>query len=447
MRIAVIGSGYVGLVSGACLADFGHEVVCIDSNVDKINALHAGVMPIYEPGLDQLVASNVKAGRLLFSTELAGPVGRADAVFIAVGTPSRRGDGHADLSYVYGVAEEIAHAIKGFTVVITKSTVPVGTGDEVERIIREANPNADVAVVSNPEFLREGAAIEDFKHPDRIVLGIEDERAREVMTEVYRPLYLNQAPLMFTARRTSELIKYAANAFLAMKITFINEIADLCEVVGANVQDVARGIGLDNRIGAKFLHAGPGYGGSCFPKDTLALVKTAQDYGSPVRLIETTVAINDQRKRAMARKVVRAVGPDVRGTKIAVLGLTFKPNTDDMRDAPALSIIQGLQDGGAIISAYDPEGMEAAKGMLTNVTFGTDPYSIAEGADALVIVTEWDAFRALDFPRLKSLMKSPVLVDLRNVYRREIVKRQGFRYYSVGRPHEDIPVALGEAAE
>lgn len=447
MQIAVIGSGYVGLVSGACLADFGHVVTCIDNSVEKIDALRAGIMPIYEPGLDQLVANNVKAGRLLFATELAGAVSRADAVFIAVGTPSRRGDGHADLSYVYGVAKEIAAAVSGFTVVVTKSTVPVGTGDEVERIIREANPNANIAVVSNPEFLREGAAIDDFKRPDRIVIGIEDERARAVMTEVYRPLYLNQAPLMFTQRRTSELIKYAANAFLAMKITFINEMADLCEAVGANVQEVARGIGLDNRIGSKFLHAGPGYGGSCFPKDTLALVKTAQDYGSPMRLIETTVAINDQRKRAMARKVSRAIGADVRGKTIAILGLTFKPNTDDMRDAPSLSIIQGLQDGGAKITAYDPEGMEAAKPLLNDVTYGKDPYSIAEGADALVIVTEWDAFRALDFPRLKAIMKSPVLVDLRNVYRREIVKKHGFRYFSVGRPGEDIVVALGEAAE
>jgi UDPglucose 6-dehydrogenase len=447
MRIAVVGSGYVGLVSGACLADFGHEVTCIDSNEEKIAALKAGIMPIYEPGLDQIVAKNSKAKRLVFTTALDKAVRDADAVFIAVGTPSRRGDGHADLSYVYAVARDIAANIHGFTVVITKSTVPVGTGDEVERIIREANPDADVAVVSNPEFLREGAAIEDFKRPDRIVLGIEDERARAVMTDVYRPLYLNQAPLMFTARRTSELIKYASNAYLAMKITFINEMADLCEAVGSNVQDVAHGIGLDKRIGSKFLHAGPGYGGSCFPKDTLALVKTAQDYNSPLRLIETTVAINDQRKRAMARKVSRAIGPDIRGKTIAVLGLTFKPNTDDMRESPAISIIQGLQDGGAKVRAFDPEGIEAAKSYLSDVTFGTDPYTIAEGADALVLVTEWDAFRALDFPRLRGLMQEPLLVDLRNVYRREQIARYGFRYVSVGRPKEDINAVLSTAAE
>jgi UDPglucose 6-dehydrogenase len=447
MRIAVVGSGYVGLVSGACLADFGHEVTCVDSNEEKIAALKAGIMPIYEPGLDQIVAKNTKAKRLVFTTALAKAVRDADAVFIAVGTPSRRGDGHADLSYVYAVAREIAASMHGFTVVITKSTVPVGTGDEVERIIREANPDADVAVVSNPEFLREGAAIEDFKRPDRIVLGIEDERARAVMTEVYRPLYLNQAPLMFTARRTSELIKYAANAFLAMKITFINEMADLCEAVGSNVQDVAHGIGLDKRIGSKFLHAGPGYGGSCFPKDTLALVKTAQDYNSPLRLIETTVAINDQRKRAMARKVSRAIGPDIRGKTIALLGLTFKPNTDDMRESPAISIIQGLQDGGAKVRAFDPEGMEAAKSYVSDVAFGADPYAIAEGADAIVLVTEWDAFRALDFPRLRGLMQEPLLVDLRNVYRREQIARYGFRYVSIGRPREDINTLLSTAAE
>lgn len=447
MRIAVVGSGYVGLVSGACLADFGHEVICIDSDAGKIEALKAGIMPIYEPGLDQIVAKNRAANRLVFTTDLEAGVSSAEAIFIAVGTPSRRGDGHADLSYVYAVARDIAPSIKRFTVVITKSTVPVGTGDEVERIIRETNPNADVAVVSNPEFLREGAAIEDFKRPDRIVIGVEDERARDVMTEVYRPLYLNKAPLMFTARRTSELIKYAANAFLAMKITFINEIADLCEAVGSNVQDVAHGIGLDKRIGGKFLHAGPGYGGSCFPKDTLALVKTAQDYGSPLRLIETTVAINDQRKRAMARKVARAIGSDIRGKTVALLGLTFKPNTDDMRDSPAISIVQGLQDAGARIKAFDPEGMEAAKSCISDVTYGSDPYAIAEGADAIVLVTEWDAFRALDFPRLRSLMNDPLFVDLRNVYRRDLIARHGFRYVSIGRPKEDISVALSSAAE
>jgi UDPglucose 6-dehydrogenase len=447
MRIAVVGSGYVGLVSGTCFADFGHEVTCVDRDEAKIEALKKGVMPIYEPGLDHLVAKNTKAGRLLFTTDLDAAVSRAEAVFIAVGTPSRRGDGHADLSYVYAVARDIARSVKRFTVVITKSTVPVGTGDEVERIIRETNPDADVAVVSNPEFLREGAAIEDFKRPDRIVIGIEDERARAVMTEVYRPLYLNKAPLMFTSRRTSELIKYASNAYLAMKITFINEVADLCEAVGSNVQDVAHGIGLDKRIGGKFLHAGPGYGGSCFPKDTLALVKTAQDYGSPLRLIETTVAINDQRKRAMARKVARAMGGDIRGKTVALLGLTFKPNTDDMRESPAISIVQGLQDAGARIKAFDPEGMEAAKACVSDVTYGTDAYAIAEGADALVLVTEWDAFRALDFPRLRSLMNDPLFIDLRNVYRRDLIARHGFRYVSIGRPKEDIAVALSTAAE
>ena len=447
MRIAVVGSGYVGLVSGACLADFGHEVVCIDSDVRKIDALKEGVIPIYEPGLDEIVLKNVKAGRLQFTTSLDESVSRAEAVFIAVGTPSRRGDGHADLSYVYDVARELARVVRGFTVVITKSTVPVGTGDEVERIIREENPNADVAVVSNPEFLREGAAIEDFKRPDRIVIGLQDERARAVMTEVYRPLYLNKAPLVFTTRRSSELIKYAANAFLAMKITFINEMADLCEAVGGNVQDVAHGIGLDGRIGGKFLHAGPGYGGSCFPKDTLALVKTAQDYASPLRLIETTVAVNEQRKRAMARKIARAIGADVRGKTVALLGLTFKPNTDDMRDAPSIAIVQGLQDAGAKIRAFDPEGMNAARDYMSDVTFTDDPYAAADGADALVIVTEWDAFRALDFRRLRGVMKSPLLVDLRNVYGRDLISVYGFRYVSIGRPMEDIAADLAAVAE
>ncbi|MGQ3674135.1 UDP-glucose dehydrogenase family protein [Xanthobacter sp. TB0139] len=434
MRILMIGSGYVGLVSGVCFADFGHDVVCMDKDAAKIEALRAGRMPIYEPGLDALVETNVKAGRLSFTTELVESVAEADVVFIAVGTPSRRGDGHADLSYVYAAAREIAAAVKGFTVVVTKSTVPVGTGDEVERIIRETNPEADVAVVSNPEFLREGAAIEDFKRPDRIVVGLHDARAKEVMTEVYRPLYLNQAPMLFTSRRTSELIKYAANAFLALKITYINEIADLCEQVGANVQEVARGIGLDGRIGSKFLHAGPGYGGSCFPKDTLALVKTAQDHDSPIRLIETTVSINEQRKEAMARKVVRALQGDVRGKRIAILGLTFKPNTDDMRDSPAISIIRSLQDHGAQIAAYDPEGMENARKVMDNVLYAEGPYEAAEGAEAVVIVTEWNQFRALDLARLKGLMGHPVLVDLRNIYRAEEVTRHGFVYESVGRP-------------
>ncbi|KQO68786.1 MULTISPECIES: UDP-glucose/GDP-mannose dehydrogenase family protein [unclassified Methylobacterium] len=432
MRITMIGSGYVGLVSGTCFADFGHQIVCVDKDPSKIEALNAGRIPIYEPGLDALVAENVRQNRLRFTTEVASAVAGADAVFIAVGTPSRRGDGFADLSYVFAAAREIAQSLTGFTVVVTKSTVPVGTGDEVERIIREVRPDAEFAVVSNPEFLREGAAIEDFKRPDRIVIGTEDARATQVMQDVYRPLYLNQAPILFTGRRTAELTKYAANAFLATKITFINEIADLCEQVGANVQEVARGIGLDNRIGAKFLHAGPGYGGSCFPKDTLALVKTAQDSGTPVRLVETVVSVNDQRKRAMARKVVTACDGSVRGKTIAVLGLTFKPNTDDMRDAPSLSIITGLQDGGAKIVAYDPEGIEQARLVLSDVTYAEDAYACAEGADALVIVTEWNAFRALDFKRLRATMTSPVLVDLRNVYRAAEVERHGFRYSGIG---------------
>ncbi|MEN3209206.1 UDP-glucose/GDP-mannose dehydrogenase family protein [Methylorubrum populi] len=432
MRIAMIGSGYVGLVSGACLADFGHEVVCIDKDPAKIAALNEGRMPIYEPGLDALVAENVRQKRLAFSTDLKPAVAGAQAVFIAVGTPSRRGDGFADLSYVYAAARAIAEALTGYAVVVTKSTVPVGTGDEVERILREARPDLDVGVASNPEFLREGAAIGDFKRPDRIVIGAEDARAAAVMQEVYRPLYLNQAPILFTGRRTAELTKYAANAFLATKITFINEIADLCEQVGANVQEVARGIGLDNRIGGKFLHAGPGYGGSCFPKDTLALVKTAQDYGTPVRIVETVVAVNDQRKRAMARKVIAACGGSVRGKRVALLGLTFKPNTDDMRDAPSLSIIAGLQDAGARIVAYDPEGMEQARPLLQGVDYAEDAYACAERADALVIVTEWNAFRALDLARLKATMAAPVLVDLRNVYASADAEQHGFAYAGIG---------------
>ncbi len=436
MRIVMIGSGYVGLVSGACFADFGHDVICVDKMPEKIDALKNGQIPIFEPGLDVIVSTNAKAGRLSFTTDLKTAVADADVVFIAVGTPSRRGDGHADLGYVYAAAKEIAAAITGFTVIVTKSTVPVGTGDEVERIIREENPTADFAVVSNPEFLREGAAIDDFKRPDRIVVGLSDERARPVMTEVYRPLYLNQSPLLFTTRRTSELIKYAANAFLAMKITFINEIADLCEKVGGDVQDVSRGIGLDGRIGSKFLHAGPGYGGSCFPKDTLALAKTAQDYDSPVRLIEATISVNDNRKRAMGRKVIAAAGGDIRGKKVAVLGLTFKPNTDDMRDSPAITVIQTLQDAGAKITAYDPEGMANAKPLIEGIDYAQGPYEAAQDAEALVIVTEWNQFRALDLARLKSTMKSPVLVDLRNIYRADEVTAHGFSYSSIGRSEQ-----------
>ena len=433
MRITMIGSGYVGLVSGACLADFGHDVVCVDLDQGKIDRLQAGIMPIFEPGLAELVAGNARAGRLTFTTDLAAGVRDAEAVFIAVGTPSRRGDGHADLSYVYAAARDIARACTGTTVVITKSTVPVGTGDEVERILHEANPDAQFAVVSNPEFLREGAAIRDFKFPDRIVVGTEDTAARAVLTEIYRPLFINSSPLLFTARRTAELIKYAANAFLATKITFINEIADLCEAVGANVQDVARGMGSDNRIGAKFLHAGPGYGGSCFPKDTLALIKTAQDFGAPMRIVETVAAVNDARKRAMAKKVVAAAGGTVRGKTIAVLGLTFKPNTDDMRDSPAIAVVQALQDGGAHVRAFDPEGIEQAKLVLVGVDYAADPYACVAGADVTVLMTEWDAFRGLDMDRVAAAMATPVVVDLRNVWRPDEMARRGIAYSSVGR--------------
>lgn len=433
MKIAMIGSGYVGLVSGACFADFGHDVVCVDKDESKIARLHANIMPIYEPGLDALVKTNVDAGRLSFSTDVTEAVKGCDAVFIAVGTPSRRGDGHADLSYVYAAAEELARAIDPRTVVVTKSTVPVGTGDEVERIIRETSPELDFAVVSNPEFLREGAAIGDFKRPDRIVVGSDVEWARDVMRAVYRPLFLNESPLLFTSRRSSELIKYAANAFLATKITFINEMADLCEKLGANVQDVSRGIGLDNRIGSKFLHAGPGYGGSCFPKDTLALLKTAQDHETPVRVVEAVVQANDLRKRAMGRKIITALGGDVRGLKIGLLGLTFKPNTDDMRDAPSIAIVQTLLDAGAIVHAHDPEGMEEAAKILPDVIMADSAYDAAQGAHAVALITEWDAYRALDLKKLHAAMSGNVLVDLRNIYRPEDTAAAGFNYVSVGR--------------
>ena len=434
MRVAMIGTGYVGLVSGACFADFGHVVTCIDKDPSKIERLEKGEIPIFEPGLDDLVARNVREGRLFFTLDGAQAIKDADAVFIAVGTPTRRGDGHADLSYVYAAAEEIAGLIDGFTVVVTKSTVPVGTGDEVEAIIKKVRPDAQFAVVSNPEFLREGAAIEDFKRPDRVVVGTDDERAQAVMRDLYRPLSLNETPIVFTGRRTSELIKYAANAFLAMKITFINEMADLCEKVGADVQSVAKGIGLDKRIGAKFLNAGPGYGGSCFPKDTIALVKTAQQYGAPTRLIETTVEVNTARKKAMAEKVAEAMGArDLSGKTIGVLGVTFKPNTDDMRDAPSLDILPALQAMGAKVQAFDPEGAKEAAHMLAGVEFKTGAYDAAEGADALVILTEWDQFRALDLDRLKGLLKAPVVVDLRNVYKPAEMVRHGFTYASIGR--------------
>jgi UDPglucose 6-dehydrogenase len=434
MRIAMIGTGYVGLVSGACFADFGHRVMCVDKDANKIAALNAGKIPIFEPGLDELVASNVKEKRLFFTTDLARSVREAEVVFIAVGTPSRRGDGHADLSFVYAAAREIAACLDGYTVVVTKSTVPVGTGDEIERVIREENPRAEFAVVSNPEFLREGAAIADFKRPDRIVIGGADERAREVMVEVYRPLYLNAAPILFANRRTAELTKYAANAFLATKITFINEIADLCDAIGADVQEVARGIGYDNRIGGKFLHAGPGYGGSCFPKDTLALIKTAQEADAPINIVETVISVNDARKQALAKRVLAACGGSVEGKTIAVLGLTFKPNTDDMREAPSLTLVPALQKAGAVVRAHDPQGMEAAKALLPRVDFCANPYEAATGADALVILTEWDAYRALDLDRLRAALNQPVVVDFRNIYRPDEMAAMGFRYTSIGRP-------------
>ena len=434
MHVAMIGSGYVGLVSGACFADFGHRVTCVDLDTVKIEGLKAGRIPIFEPGLEELVASNVRDERLSFTTDLEAAVRDAEAVFIAVGTPSRRGDGHADLSYVHAAARSIAAAIGGFTVVVTKSTVPVGTGDEVERIIRGIRPDAEFAVASNPEFLREGAAIADFKRPDRIVVGCDDPRARDLMAELYRPLYLNRAPILFTSRRTSELTKYAANAFLATKITFINEIADLCEKVGADVQDVARGIGLDNRIGAKFLHAGPGYGGSCFPKDTLALVRTAQEAEAPLRIVETVAAVNEARKMSMAARIITACGGSVTGKTVALLGLAFKPNTDDLRDAPSLAIIEALLAAGATVRATDPESMPAARALMPGVAFCDDAYDCAQGAAALVLVTEWNEYRALDFPKLAAALADKVFVDLRNVYRPEDVRRRGFAYVGIGRP-------------
>jgi UDPglucose 6-dehydrogenase len=433
MRVTMVGTGYVGLVSGACFADFGHQVICVDKDAGKIDRLHQGIMPIFEPGLVDLVESNVKAGRLSFTTDLSDAVKEADTVFIAVGTPSRRGDGHADLSYVEQAAREIAEHIKGYTVVVNKSTVPVGTGDLVQSIMAEVNPKGDFSVVSNPEFLREGAAIGDFKRPDRVVVGTEDERARQVMRELYRPLFLNETPILFTDRRTSELIKYAANAFLAVKIAYINEMADLCEQVGANVQEVARGIGLDNRIGKKFLNAGPGYGGSCFPKDTLALIRTAQEAHAPVTIVEATVASNTNRKKRMAGKVIEACGGDVQGKTIGILGLTFKPNTDDMRDSPSLDIVPALLEAGAKIRAYDPEGMEEAKKELIGIEMASGPYEVADNADAIVILTEWDQFRALDFERVATQMKKPVMVDLRNIYNPDDLRQEGFTYVSIGR--------------
>lgn len=435
MRVAMIGTGYVGLVSGTCFADFGHVVTCIDKDATKIDALNSGQIPIYEPGLQDLVAKNVAEERLYFTTDPSEAIRSADAVFIAVGTPTRRGDGHADLSYVYAAAEEIAQLIEGFTVIVTKSTVPVGTGDEVEDIIRKTNPDAKFAVVSNPEFLREGAAINDFKRPDRVVVGTDSEEAADVMRELYRPLFLNETPIIVTRRRTSELIKYAANAFLAVKITFINEIADLCESVGANVQEVSRGIGLDNRIGSKFLHAGPGYGGSCFPKDTLALSKIAADAKSDLKIVDAVIDVNAERKKRMADKVIEFLGGDVNGKTIALLGLAFKPNTDDMREAPSLDIVKKLQSAGATIRAYDPASMEEASHLMSDVMFCDGPYHALENADVVVIVTEWDQFRALDLDRVKALVKAPKVVDLRNIYTPDYMSARGFEYTSVGRSY------------
>lgn len=446
MRVTMIGTGYVGLVSGTCFADFGHTVICVDKDASKIDALNKGQIPIYEPGLAELVAKNVREERLSFTTDAADAIAGADAVFIAVGTPSRRGDGHADLSYVYGAAEEIAAAIKDFTVVVTKSTVPVGTGDEVEDIIRRVNPAADFAVVSNPEFLREGAAIEDFKRPDRIVVGTDDPRAVEVMRELYRPLYLNETPILVTRRRTSELIKYAANAFLAVKITFINEMADLCERTGADVDEVARGVGLDSRIGPKFLNPGPGFGGSCFPKDTLALARMGQEHGAPQRLVETTVAVNDARKDAMAARVVSACGGSVRGKTVALLGLTFKPGTDDLRESPALTIAAALQSAGARVVAYDPQGLAGAIEALPDLVPAPDALAAARGADALVLATEWPEFLTLDPDQLASVMKAAVVVDLRNAFDGPRFARAGFAYSGIG--HRPLaPAAHSEAAE
>jgi UDPglucose 6-dehydrogenase len=432
MRIAMIGTGYVGLVSGACFADFGHRVCCVDKDDSKIDALNAGRMPIWEPGLEALVKSNVERERLTFSKDLVASVEDAEAVFIAVGTPARRGDGHADLTFVFEAVRELAKVIRPGTVVVTKSTVPVGTGDRIEEILHEEGVT-DVSVASNPEFLREGAAIADFKHPDRIVVGAEDERAQDCLKEIYRPLFLNRAPILFTGRRTAELTKYAANAFLAVKISFINEIANLCEAVDADVQDVARGIGLDNRIGAKFLHAGPGYGGSCFPKDTLALLQTADKFGVDQRIVRTTVEVNDDRKVSMVERVARTLGDEVAGKRIAVLGLAFKPNTDDMREAPSIPLINGLLEGGASVSAFDPVAIEQAEKVFTGVEFARDAYAAATGADALVIVTEWDEFRALDLKKIAASLRQKILVDLRNVYDRQEAEAAGLTYYGVGR--------------
>jgi UDPglucose 6-dehydrogenase len=435
MRVTMIGTGYVGLVTGACFSEFGVDVTCVDKDAAKIERLERGEIPIFEPGLDQIVAKNKAAGRLKFTTDLASAVPGADAVFIAVGTPSRRGDGHADLSYVYAAAEEIGRALTGYAVVVTKSTVPVGTGREVARRIRAVAPQASFDVVSNPEFLREGAAISDFMRPDRVVIGTDSEKARATMRELYRPLYLIETPIVFTSLETSELIKYAANTFLATKITFINEIADLCEKVGADVHDVAKGIGLDGRIGRKFLHPGPGYGGSCFPKDTLALVKTAQDHGSPLRIVETVVDINDRRKAAMADRIVRACGGSVAGKTIAVLGLTFKPNTDDMRDAPSFAILPPLVAAGARVRAYDPEGMRGeARQMLPGVEFCASAVEAMRDADAMALLTEWNEFRALDPARIRQLLRTPVVVDLRNVYSPADMIAAGIDYQSIGRP-------------
>ena len=433
MRIAMIGTGYVGLVSGACFAEFGSTVTCVDRNAEKIEQLRRGVIPMYEPGLEDLVERGVRSGRLRFTTDLPGAVADADAVFLAVGTPSRRGDGHADLRYVEAAAMDVARALRGYTVIVTKSTVPVGTGRRVAALVRETNPDAAFDVASNPEFLREGSAIGDFMRPDRVVIGCETDRARDVLRELYRPLFLMETPIVMTSLETAELTKYAANAFLATKITFINEMADLCEKLGADVQDVARGMGLDGRIGKKFLHAGPGYGGSCFPKDTLALARTAQDVGSPVRLVETVVQINDRRKGAMAGRIMSACGGTVRGKTIAVLGVAFKPNTDDMRDAPSLSIIPALQDAGAHVKAFDPAAMLEGEPLLPGVEWCTDAYAAATGAHAVALLTEWNEFRGLDLERLGTLMAQRVFVDLRNVYRPEAVRAQGFTYTSVGR--------------
>ena len=446
MHVAMIGTGYVGLVSGACFSEFGFDVTCVDKDTAKIEALQSGKIPIYEPGLENLVENNVKAGRLKFTSKIEEAIPSADVVMLAVGTPSRRGDGHADLTFINAAATEVADNLSGYTVIATKSTVPVGTGKSLKKLVAERRPDAHFDIVSNPEFLREGSAIGDFMRPDRVVVGIETEEAREMMRALYRPLFLLETPVIFTGLETAELIKYASNSFLATKITFINEIADICEQVDADVQDVAKAIGLDGRIGSKFLHAGPGFGGSCFPKDTAAYVRIAQDLGAPSQIVEAVVSVNNARKHHMAKKIIASCNGDVNGKTIAVLGVTFKPNTDDVRESPSLTIIPVLKEAGATIKAYDPEGMEEGKKLLNGVTWCESAYETMEGADALTILTEWNEFRGLDLARVKSLLKSPLIVDLRNIYKPDELAAAGFYYASVGRASVGAPAAAANTS-